>query len=289
MPPTVPPAPTKKKQKKSHKKIKELRPERIDMKRKEQKRRKLTHGPLSSVSSPSPTLPPTTTVTPPPSQMLMTTPISSARRSNTVPNQFTARVQSIQKSQGVVLDDSKIIVTLRKRFVDAIKLAKKTPLDSKGLKKIANSNFSLSYNPAASLPPTRRSRSLVPRPVTQSQNSSQDSSSQQEVDVDLPDLPHVARSHGTIESTTFRRYLLEDIMCAPVDESWIILVSIKHPFYSSYLDLSRKATPLPLKYIRTVPFIQLKARVTVHCQCDDLRRGMMSKLEIERLLFGNGN
>jgi hypothetical protein len=141
-PPTVPPAPTKKKPKKSHKAIKELRPDRIAM---ERKRRKLNnHAVSSSVSSPSiSTVPPTTTVTPPPPAMTMITPTHSARRSKTAPDQFTNRVQSIQKSQGVRLDDTKILVSLRKRFVDAIKLAKKNPLDSKGLKKIANSNFSL--------------------------------------------------------------------------------------------------------------------------------------------------
>jgi hypothetical protein len=105
----------------------------------------------------------------------------------------------------------------------------------------------------------------------------------------MPDLPHAVPSHGTIESNTFRWYLLEDIMAAPVNESWVLLVSTKHPAYAFYLDLLRKADPLPLKYIRAVPFIQLKALVTVNCQYNGLCRGLMSKLEIERLLFGNGN
>jgi hypothetical protein len=271
----VPLAPTKKKQKKSHKRSKELCSDRIAM---ERKRRKLTNDPLSSVSSPIPTVPPATTVAPPPPATTMIMLIPSARQvvEDCTGPIFTNRVQSIQKPQGVrFLDDTKIIVSLRKRFFDVIKLAKKTPLDSKGLKKIVNSNFSLAYNPSASHPVTRRSRSPVPGlvTVTQSQNSSQESASQQEADIDMPDLPHAVPLHGTIESNTFRWYLLEGIMAAPVNESWVVLVSMKHHLYASYLNLSRKADPLTLKYIRAVPFIQLKAIVTVNCQYDDLCYG----------------
>jgi hypothetical protein len=253
MPPTVPPAPTKKKQKKSHKKIKELRTDRIRTDRisMQRKRQKLTNESPSTVSSPSPRVPCLLTVTPPPPTTTTITPTHSAQHSKTAPNQFTARVQSIQKSQGVVLDDTKILVSLRKRFVESIKLLKKTPLDSKGLKKIVNSNFALSYNPTVPFAATRRTRSPVPVPipvqVTQSQPSSQAST---EDSAALIELPPTVPSHGTVESTTFRRYLLEDIMGAPVNENWIILVSSEHPFYESYSNLSRQAPSLPLKYVR---------------------------------------
>jgi hypothetical protein len=148
---------------------------------------------------------------------------------------------------------------------------------------MANSHFALAYNPSVPVTVSRRSRIPVPCLVTQSQDSTQ------EPDAEMADLPSAVPSHGTVESCTFRRYLLEDIMSAPVNESWVLLVSCKHPFYDEYLNVARLSSPLPLKYIREVPFIQIKAKVTVNCQFDDLRRGLMSKSELQRLLFGNGN
>jgi hypothetical protein len=94
-----------------------------------------------------------------------------------------------------------------------------------------------------------------------------------------------------VESTTFHRYLLEDIMGAPVNKNWIVLVSTKHPFYGSYLNLSQNAVPLPLKYIHGIPFIQLKAIVTANCQYKNLSRGLISNtyyLGTEMGLNGNG-
>jgi hypothetical protein len=221
------------------------------------------------------------------------TPLTSRPPKRSGASRLIERTHVIRRKKVIVLDDSRILGFLREPFTQLLKASGKTMIDAKGLKRVANSNFALSFNPAVKATLRRGRISPVPTSaptpisimVTQSQNDC----------TDLPsttkqyDLPHVIPSHGTVETATLRRYLLEDIMTATVGESLVLLVSTDHLWYKSYKCIANKSIPLPLAHVRDEPFIQLKALVSVNCQLEDLELGNMIQKDIEGLLFGNGN
>jgi hypothetical protein len=165
-------------------------------------------------------------------------------------------------------------------------------IDAKGLKRVANSNFELSFKPGRSRCRSSPNLSTIhPTTITQSQTDDDDDDDSSD---DTPpsiskDLPHVVPSHGTVEMMASRRYILEDIMMARVGEAITLLISTKHPWYHSYKSIANRSSPLPLATIRDEPFIQVKATVAVNCQLSNLEHGTMIQAEIEALLFGNGN
>jgi hypothetical protein len=273
--------------KKSHKKQKLLRSDEILVKRRQRlspNGRVVTESPVATavvvVDTPSP--PPPTTVT---ANVTITPRIVQGQKRST--DFLTDRTNGIRRKKGIVMDDTRILGFLREPFTSVLKSSGKTMIDAPGLKRVAMNNFDLSYNPIGVKRTTRRVGRVSPVPptVTQSQTDSNELPS----DARHYDLPHIIPSLGTVESTCLRRYLLEDIMMAPVGEELILLVSTKHHWYASYKSIADKSTPLPLAYIRNEPFIQVKASVLVNCQLADLEHGNMVQKDIEGLLFGNGN
>ncbi len=235
------------------------------------------YSPLSSLVIHSPTVPLPKAVTP------ATT--GAKKRSGEF---LRVRTHAIRRRKGIVLDDTKILGFLREPFTSVLKSSGKAMIDAKGLKRIANSNFELSFTNPGSISKSSRHTSPTPTIITQSQSNPEN-----EVPVAPPvsayNLPHVVPSHGTVEMRASRRYLLEDIMMAPVGESLILMVSTRHPWYSSYKSIADRSSPLPLAMLRDEPFIQVTATVAVNCQLADLEHGTMIQTEIEGLLFGNGN
>jgi hypothetical protein len=102
--------------------------------------------------------------------------------------------------------------------------------------------------------------SPIPMMITQSQTKTA-----------YNNLPHFVPSHGSVEMMNYRRYLLEDIIMAPLGESTTLLVSTKHPWYPSHKSIADHSSPLPLATIRDEPFVQVKATVAVNCQLSNLK------------------
>jgi hypothetical protein len=74
-------------------------------------------------------------------------------------------------------------------------------------------------------------------------------------------LPRTVLTYGTVKSNVMRRYVLEDVLQSEVDDALLILVSPKHINYISFRSIADLAPPLPLRYHRGVPFVQIKATV----------------------------
>ena len=51
------------------------------------------------------------------------------------------------------------------------------------------------------------------------------------------DEPHYILSHGTVENSNLRRYLLEDIMSASPGDQLLILGALSRPYWSLYKDV----------------------------------------------------
>ena len=214
------------------------------------------------------------------------TPDSSNTQKRSGANRLTDRTHNSRRKKGIILDDARILGFLREPFTSVMKSSGKTPIDAKGLKRVANSNFSLIFNQGTKVT-SRRDRTTLIAPIIVTQSQSE------QLDIPFalttPDLPMTVASHGTVESMALRRYLLEDIMMARVGEELVLLVSLQHPWFSSYKSIAEKSSPMPLATIGAKTFIQVKASVTVNCQYDNLEHGNMLQKDIEGLLFGNGN
>jgi hypothetical protein len=136
-------------------------------------------------------------------------------------DRLTNQNHNIRRRKGIVLNEARILGFLREPFTALLKLSGKAMIDAKGLKRVANSNFELTFNPGSIKTKASRRTSPIPMRITQSQTNPDD-----DVSVSTPvvtNLPHVVPSHDTVETMNYRRYLLEDIMMAPLSQ-WIILI-----------------------------------------------------------------
>jgi hypothetical protein len=72
------------------------------------------------------------------------TPSTSCRKKCSSGDHLTDQTR---RRKGIVLDDARILGILREPFMSVLKSLGKPMIDAKGLKRVANSNFNLSFNP----------------------------------------------------------------------------------------------------------------------------------------------
>ena len=105
----------------------------------------------------------------------------------------------------------------------------------------------------------------------------------------LPPVPPSIPSTTTIESNSFRRYLIEDFLFSNVGDPLLLQVALDHPHCASYSALYELSGPKPLRLISGRTFLQIPCVVTPHPRREDLVNGMLDRLQFRHLLLENGN
>jgi hypothetical protein len=94
---------------------------------------------------------------------------------------------------------------------------------------------------------------------------------------------------STIESNSYRRYLIEDFLYANVGDHLLLQIATDRPSFASYLRLYNNSVPKPLHHVSGRTFVQLPCEVTLHSRGQQLLDGTLDRQDIRHLLFENGN
>jgi hypothetical protein len=106
----------------------------------------------------------------------------------------------------------------------------------------------------------------------------------------LPDclLPSIETTN-TIESNSYRRYLIEDFLFTNVGDHLLLQIALDHPQVAAYSTLYHNSAPKPLRHTSGRTFFQLPCVVTHHSRRAELVAGTLDRREVRHLLFENGN
>ena len=256
------------------------------------KRQRITPSP-SSPTSPTvrvdldmERLVPTITQTPPTSS---TSGLETPRRSPrlkarpTLLSNVAAAVKSKQKVLGFKLDNNTIYAWFRddlKPFVST---------SSSSLKKKAQHNFGRIQHKERQV---QAEVGKSQRIATNSKNKptkSKPLKSTKGLKTPPSSIPTSILSTRTIESTSYRQYLIEDFLYTNVGDRLLLQIALDHPNYASYSRLYENSTPKPLRNISGRTFVQLPCVVTLHSRQAQLIDGTLDRRDVHHLLFENGN
>jgi hypothetical protein len=103
-------------------------------------------------------------------------------------------------------------------------------------------------------------------------------------------VPPSIEMTNTIESNSYRQYLIQDFLFTNVGNHLLLQIALlDHPHFAAYSSLDNSSVPKPLHHISGRTFFQLLCIITLHSRCAKLIGGMLDCHEVRHLLFKNGD
>jgi hypothetical protein len=173
----------------------------------------------------------------------------------------------VRATQPFLLDNTILFTSVRRLFVDSFKEQKTVEaISPDNLKKSAIHHFptTVAYSSNVITAPGKSKRLAEKSAARRHPNivSQEDEEADTEQTGNDPvsveyDLPQTVLSYGTVKSMVMRCYVLEDVLQSEVSDDILFLVSPHHINYVAFLGIANMAPPLPIRYHRGVPFIQI--------------------------------